>query len=72
MYFRACLEVGKKKKDERIMFISARDIIHAMDITKKIRWSDLKNLKPVTHEEYMKGVALKYKKEGDQYNVPRA
>lgn len=60
MYFRANLEVGRKKKDERIMFISARSIIGAMDITKKIRWSRLIELVPVTYEDYMKGVDKKY------------
>jgi hypothetical protein len=72
MYFKACLEVGRKKKDERIMYISARDIVHAMEITKKIRWSTYKYVKPVSYDEYMKGVALKYRKEGDQYDVPKA
>ena len=60
MYFRATLEVGKKKKDERIMFIAAKSIVDAMDVTRKIRWSRLMILIPVTHEDYMKGVDKKY------------
>ncbi len=62
MYFKAQLEVGKHK-DERIMHISARDIIHAMDITKKIRnVRRLVSLSPISYEDYMKGVDKKYDK----------
>lgn len=61
MYFKANLEVGKKKKSERILFISAKDIIEAMDTTKRIRWSRMLLLKPINYEEYMKGVDRKYK-----------
>lgn len=58
MYFRAQLET--EKNDERIMFLSAKDIIQAMDVTKKIRKSRIITLNPINYETYMKGVDKKY------------
>ena len=63
-YFKACLDVVnfKKQVDERIMHIVAKNIIQAMDITKKIKGSQLKYLIPETKKEYDAGVSLKYDK----------
>lgn len=71
MYFKACLEIKNRKNqiDERIMFIQATDIVRAMDITKKVRYSTFKSIIPVSHEEYMRGVDLKYTNRED---IPRA
>jgi len=61
MYFKASLEiVTKKATDERIMFIQAKDIVGAMDITKKIRYSKFKLIEPISHKDYMAGVDRKY------------
>jgi hypothetical protein len=63
MYFKANLEVTnwKKQKDERILFVQAKDIVQAMDITKKIKGSQIWRLAPISYKEYMGGVDLKYK-----------
>lgn len=71
MYFKACLEIKNRKNqvDEEIMFIQARDIVQAMDITKKKRGSRFKTIDPISHKDYMAGVDLKY---NDRNNPPRA
>jgi hypothetical protein len=58
MYFKANLEI--EEKDEKVLFIAALNIVQAMDITRKIRKSRIKILKPITYEEYMQGIDLKY------------
>ena len=67
MYFKACLEIKNRKDqiDERVMFIQATDIVRAMDITKKIRYSKFKTILPINKEEYMRGVDLKYTNTSD-------
>jgi len=67
MYFKAILEIKNRKEqiDERVMFIQATDIIKAMDITKKIRYSKFKTILPINHETYMKGVDMKYTNTSD-------
>ncbi len=67
MYFKACLDVKNRKDqiDERVMFIQATDIIRAMDITKKIRYSKFKSILPIDKDTYMKGVDLKYTNTSD-------
>ncbi len=67
MYFKAELEIiTKTTNDERIMFIQASDIVKAMDITKKIRYSRFKVIEPISHAQYMDGVDKKYT------NIPEA
>ena len=63
LYFKAVLEVTnfKKQKDERVMYLQARDIIHAMDMTRRIRGSQFKTILPISYSDYMSGVDLKYK-----------
>ncbi len=67
MYFKASLDiVTKTTNDERIMFIQANDIVQAMGITKKIRYSKFKLIEPISRSEYMDGVDKKYT------NIPQA
>jgi cytidylate kinase len=63
MYFKACLEIRNKrnKTHEEIMYIQAKNIIHAMEVTKKKRGSRFKYIKPIDYDDYMAGVDLKYK-----------
>lgn len=59
-HFRIYLETGKKRSNEREMFVRAPDILAAMDISKKIRGSTLKSIIPITFDQYMTGVDKKY------------
>lgn len=63
MYYKACLEVGKKedKKDERVLYLQQKNIINAMDVAKKIRFGRLLFVLPINYDEYMRGIGLKYK-----------
>lgn len=59
-HFKINLETGKKGSCSRILYVRAVDIIHALGISKKIRYSKLRSIVPISYEEYMKGVDKKY------------
>lgn len=44
----------------RKVFVKRMDIIEAYDVSKKIRSKRLLSIVPITYDEYMQGVALKY------------
>ena len=60
MQFKIKLETGKKGSESRNLFVRADSIIGAMDISNKVRGSKLKEITPITYEEYMAGVRKKY------------
>lgn len=68
-YYKAILEIGRKKKHERVMYIQRPTILEALDVTKKIRSSDLQRIEPISYEEYMKGVDKKYDKKKKKQNA---
>lgn len=45
---------------DRKVYVKRANIIEAMDVSKKIRSTRVLSIEPITYEEYMKGVALKY------------
>ena len=44
----------------REVYVKRVNIIEAFDVSKKIRSSRLLSIIPITYEDYMKGVSLKY------------
>ena len=63
----ACLRAKEEGKPVAYAFISCNydEIIRAMDITKKIRYSKFKSILPIDKDTYMKGVDLKYTNTSD-------
>ncbi len=65
-HFKVTLETGKKRSENRILFVKAgqgdeaNGILHAYTIGKKIRDSRIVAVIPVSYEAYMKGVDKKY------------
>lgn len=59
-HFKILLETGKKRSEERILFVQTPDIIGAMDISRKIRDASMKSITPISEEAYYKGVDKKY------------
>jgi len=46
----------------RKVFVKREDIIEAMDVAKKIRSNRILSIIPITYDQYMEGVSLKYSK----------
>lgn len=46
----------------RKVFVKRKDIIEAMDVAKKIRSNRILSIIPITYDQYMEGVSLKYSK----------
>ena len=44
----------------RTIFVKRMDIIEAYDVSKKIRSKRLLSIVPISYEDYMQGVSLKY------------
>lgn len=61
-HFKISLETGKKLSESRILYVRTESIIDALNISKKIRDSHLQEIKPISYEDYMKGVSKKYDK----------
>ena len=59
-HFKIELSVGKKGSNSRVLHVRAEDIIGAMDIGRKVRYSKIMKVEPITYKEYMKGVHSKY------------
>ena len=59
-HFKVELSVGKKGSISRVLHVRAEDIIGAMDIGRKVRYSKIMKVEPITYKEYMIGVHKKY------------
>jgi hypothetical protein len=59
-HFKIELSIGKKGSNSRVLHVRTDDIIGAMDIGRKIRYSKIIQIKPISFKEYMKGVHSKY------------
>jgi len=60
-HYKIVLETGKKRSNSRILYVRSKDIVGALNISKKIRDSSLISIDPITYQVYMKGVDKKYK-----------
>jgi len=59
-YYKILLETGKKRSSERKLFVTDPTILGALDISKKVKNSTMKNITPISRKEYMTGVGKKY------------
>lgn len=59
-YYKIILETGKKRSDEKILFVQVPHIVAAMEISRKIRDADCKSITPISEAAYYAGVAKKY------------
>jgi len=57
-HYRILLEI--EKGICRKIFVKRNNIIEAMDVAKKIKAERLLYIIPITYEQYMKGISLKY------------
>jgi hypothetical protein len=58
-HFKILLEIDNGSTCREI-YVKRVNIIEAYDVSKKIRSSRLLSIVPITYEDYMKGVSLKY------------
>lgn len=59
-HFKIELSIGKKRSSSRVLHVRADDIIGAMDIGRKVRYSSIVRVDPISYKEYMQGVHSKY------------
>ena len=58
-HFKILLEIDKGSICRNV-FVKREDIIEAYDVAKKIRSSRILSIVPITYDQYMAGVSLKY------------
>ena len=60
-HFKIVLEIDNGSQCRKV-YVKREDIIEAYDIAKKIRSSRMLSIIPITYDQYMEGVSLKYSK----------
>jgi hypothetical protein len=58
-HYRILLEMDNGSTCRKV-YVKRANIIEAMDVSKKIRSNRLVSIIPISYDEYMKGVSLKY------------
>jgi len=58
-HFKILLEIDNGSTCRKV-YVKKENIIDAMDIAKKIRSSRLLSIVPISYDQYMEGVSLKY------------
>jgi len=60
-HFKIVLEIDNGSQCRKV-YVKREDIIEAYDVAKKIRSSRMLSIIPITYDQYMEGVSLKYSK----------
>jgi hypothetical protein len=58
-HFKILLEIDNGSTCRKV-YVKRENIIDAMDVAKKIRSSRLLSIVPISYDQYMEGVSLKY------------
>ena len=60
MHYLISLSTGKNKSANKRLYVNCENIVEALNISKKIKHSQLNYIVPINFEEYSFGVSLKY------------
>ena len=58
-HFKILLEIDNGSRCRKV-YVKREDIIEAMEVAKKIKSARLLSIVPISYDQYMEGVSLKY------------